>query len=304
MNVEMWWLWMGLAALFLLVEIIRKHSPFLWLSFSAAGAGVLSLLGIPAAGQCAVFVNISGILIVLERRFLERYSFKSESELKAEKRAAADEKAALGVEDEPQYVNIFRKTGNSWDIQYRGRHYAVKSSVGLLHIRNLIDRKGEWIHCSTLKQLASGENSNAAARPYSNMTAEQLDGENLRRLEDIQPEDVIAKMPLAKLRNLREELVEKLEADDFPDPEEKIEQRELLEQIEKYLNSVTDHKGRSRKLDDCAETDRKAVSAAINRCRNGFQEHEPLYTHFKSFIQAEGNSFRYLPDRSITWITR
>ena len=86
-------------------------------------------------------------------------------------------------------------------------------------------------------------------------------------------------------------------------PEEKIDQLNTLDFIEDYLKKVTDNKGRPRKLHDQTDTDRKAVSAAINRCRNNLKEHKELYTHFKSFIKAEGNAFRYLPDRPVDWKT-
>jgi hypothetical protein len=76
-----------------------------------------------------------------------------------------------------------------------------------------------------------------------------------------------------------------------------------LESVEKYLKSVTDKKGRSRKVFDQEDMDRKAVSIAINRSRNNLRKHPELFIHLKSFIQAEGNSFRYLPDRPIYWKT-
>ena len=98
-------------------------------------------------------------------------------------------------------------------------------------------------------------------------------------------------------------MIERKELDNFNNPEEKIDQLNALQFIEKHLKSITDKKGRPRKIHDQADTDRKAVSAAINRCRNSLQEHKELYTHFRSFIQAEGNSFRYLPDRPIEWTT-
>jgi len=46
---------------------------------------------------------------------------------------------------------------------------------------------------------------------------------------------------------------------------EKTVDREFLPKLEKYIKSVTDRKGRPRKIHNQEETDRKAVSAAINR---------------------------------------
>jgi hypothetical protein len=135
------------------------------------------------------------------------------------------------------------------------------------------------------------------------MTKEQLEGENLRIGESLPPEDIINRLPLGKMKELKNFLIERQKIDDFKSPEEKIEQLDTLNFIEKYLHQVTDKRGRPRKILDQTDSDRKAVSAAINRCRNNFKEHKELFTHFKSFIQAEGNAFRYLPDRPIDWKT-
>ena len=85
--------------------------------------------------------------------------------------------------------------------------------------------------------------------------------------------------------------------------EERIDQLKTLDFIERYLETATDKKGRSRKILDQEDTDRKAVSIAITRSRNSLSEHKDLLIHLKSFIQAEGNYFRYLPDRPISWKT-
>jgi len=300
MKFEIWWIWMALATLFLMGEVLRLGSFFLWLSLGAALSGILDLLNIPAAGQVAVFINVSGILIVLERRFYERYTFKRPRQKELN---SYQTEPLISSQPENEEVNIFRKSGPGWEIKYGGKSYTIKPSIGLFHIRNLIINKGEWIHCSDIKRMASEDLSEFKHEVYNNLTREQLDHENLRISEDILPEDIIHQLPLSKLKQLRDELYERKVTDNFNSPEEKIDQLHILDSIEKYLNSVTDDKGKSRKLYSEADTDRKAVSAALSRCRKSFQEHKELYTHFESFIHAESNSFRYLPDRHIDWLT-
>ncbi len=302
MTFEMWWIWMGLAALFLAGEIFRLRPFFLWLSFSAGLTGILALLNVPAPGQIAVFINVSGILIVLERRFSERYTFKPPPGTLPESEGPVPPLPGLNPGGS-ENTNIFRKSGAGWEISYGGKSYTVKHSVGLYHIRNLIINSGEWIHCSELKRLSADDLSDIKNAPYSAMSKERLEAENLRIKEDILPEDIIQQLPLNKLKQLREDLQGRKEADDFSSPDEKMDMLDNLEFIEKHLNKITDNKGRSRKLYNEADTDRKAVSAAISRCRNNLKEHKELYTHFKSFIQAESNSFRYMPDRPIDWQT-
>ncbi len=281
---------MALAGFFIMGEIFRHGSFFLWLGFGAAASGILALLDIETPGQIAVFINTSGILILLERRFSERYTFKQPPR-------------PISSSDDAGDINVFRSSGAGWQIKYGGKSYSIRHSKGLLHIRNLIIKEGEWIPCSVLKRLAAEDGSEKKHEAYATMTREQLAGENLRIEADTPPEDVIARLPLEKIKKLRDALVERKAVDDFKSPEEKIDQLNTLEFIEEYLKKITDNKGRSRKIHDQSDTDRKAVSAAINRCRNNLKDHKELYTHFKSFIQAEGSAFRYLPDRPIDWKT-
>lgn len=363
---------MGLATIFLIGEILDLGSFLLWVSFGAAAAGILALIDVPVLGQVLVFINVSGILFVLERRFSERFAIKQPPGLSAGRfigeegvvietidnksntgivrfgqdewransdtgevipkgtrlklKLSKDNPGELEVEvvarpeidkkngsimnldsaghqphDMGKSENVFRRAGPGWEIKYTGQSYTIKPSIGLYHIRNLIIKKGEWIHCSELKRISSEEIPGEKYDPYNYMTKEQLESENLRIAEDISPEEIIRQLPLNKIKMLQEELYKRKEADDFENPEEKIDKLNMLNFIEKYLNSVTDKKGKSRKLYDVSDTNRKAVSAAINRCRDSFVEHIDLYTHFKSFIKAEGNSFRYMPDRPIDW---
>ena len=137
---------MALTALFILGEIFRKGSFFLWLAFGSAVSGTLALLNIQVSGQIAVFINISGILIVLERRFSERYTFKKPRPIMKNNPGLMDNDAELSdIGNLSQ--NIFRKTGPLWEIVYGGKSYTIKHSMGLSHIRQLIIKKGQWIHC-------------------------------------------------------------------------------------------------------------------------------------------------------------
>lgn len=174
--------------------------------------------------------------------------------------------------------------------------------MGLSHIRNLLISQGKWITCTDLKNISS-RILDKETDQYKNMSRDQLNLENLAAYENIPPEDIIDRLSMEKIKKLRNLLREKIAANDFKDMEERIQSKDILEFIEDYLKKNTNIMGRSRKMPDRLETDRKAVSAAINRCRNSIREHEELYTHFKSFIQAKGNSFRYLPDRPINWKT-
>ncbi len=76
MKFEIWWIWMGLAAVLLIAEIFTAGFFLLWFSIGAAGAGILALLGVGRPGQVSVFIILSGILYVFGRRFAERVTEK------------------------------------------------------------------------------------------------------------------------------------------------------------------------------------------------------------------------------------
>jgi membrane protein implicated in regulation of membrane protease activity len=291
-EIQMWWIWAVLTAVFILGEFFHKGF-LLWLGFAAAVSCILSLLNTPAVGQIALFVNLSGILILLERRFKERYRFKTPEELSEER-----EEPVTVISDN----NIFRRTGPVWEVAFNGESFTVKHSIGLTHISNLLINHGQWITCTDLKNISSGNNG-SGENPYSGMSNEQLSIENLTRTHDFAPEDIIDRLSLENIKKMRALLLEKMETDNFNDPEERMQILNSIEFINDYLRKNTDVHGRSRKVSDRSEADRKAVSAAINRARNSVKEQKELYTHFKSFILAKGNAFRYLPDRPINWIT-
>ncbi len=76
MEYEIWWLWMGMAAVFLIAEIFTAGFFLLWFSIGAAAAGVLDLLNVGEAAQIIVFILVSGILFVFGRRFAEQVTEK------------------------------------------------------------------------------------------------------------------------------------------------------------------------------------------------------------------------------------
>ena len=76
MPFKIWWLWMGLAAIFAVGEIFTEGFFLLWFAIGAAVAGVLAILGLGGVWQWAAFVVISGVLLAVSRRFAERFTSK------------------------------------------------------------------------------------------------------------------------------------------------------------------------------------------------------------------------------------
>jgi membrane protein implicated in regulation of membrane protease activity len=76
MEIKIWWIWMIIAAFFIIGEIFTQGFFILWFGVGAAVAGILSLLGLGIGWQLAAFVVVSGVLFIVSRRFAERFSKK------------------------------------------------------------------------------------------------------------------------------------------------------------------------------------------------------------------------------------
>jgi membrane protein implicated in regulation of membrane protease activity len=76
MPENVWWIWMILAAVFVIAEVFTAGFFILWFGVGAAVAGVLALLGLGPAWQWGAFVAVSGVLFAGSRRFAERFTKK------------------------------------------------------------------------------------------------------------------------------------------------------------------------------------------------------------------------------------
>jgi membrane protein implicated in regulation of membrane protease activity len=74
MEFKAWWLWMSLAAIFIVGEIFTAGFFLMFFGISAAIAGVLSILGFGAGWQWGVFIVLAAGLFAVSRRFAERFS--------------------------------------------------------------------------------------------------------------------------------------------------------------------------------------------------------------------------------------
>lgn len=76
MIIKIWWIWMAIAAAFVVGEIFTAGFFLLWFGIGATVAGVLALLGLGIGWQLGAFVVVSGALFVASRQFAERFSRK------------------------------------------------------------------------------------------------------------------------------------------------------------------------------------------------------------------------------------
>jgi membrane protein implicated in regulation of membrane protease activity len=76
MVFKIWWIWMALAAAFVVGEMFTAGFFLLWFGVGAAAAGLLALLGLSFPWQLGAFVVVSGVLLGVSRRFADRFSKK------------------------------------------------------------------------------------------------------------------------------------------------------------------------------------------------------------------------------------
>jgi membrane protein implicated in regulation of membrane protease activity len=107
MQIELWWLWMALAAVLLIGEILTAGFFLLWFSVGAAAAGVLAMLGVGHVAQLIVFSLLSGILFVFGRRFADRVTAKQPPGIGADRFVGM---AGIVLEEIDNYAN----SGNIW----------------------------------------------------------------------------------------------------------------------------------------------------------------------------------------------
>lgn len=76
MAVKIWWIWMIIAAIFVVGEIFTMGFFLFWFGIGALAAGIFALIGLSIGWQLAAFVVVSGILFAVSRRFAEKFSKK------------------------------------------------------------------------------------------------------------------------------------------------------------------------------------------------------------------------------------
>ena len=76
MAVKLWWIWMIIAALFVVGEIFTAGFFLLWFGIAAAAAGILAVLGLSAGWQWGAFFVVSAVLYLVSRPFADRLTKK------------------------------------------------------------------------------------------------------------------------------------------------------------------------------------------------------------------------------------
>lgn len=85
MEIKIWWIWMFIAAVFVVGEIFTAGFFLLWFGIGAAVAGILAIFGLGFGWQLGAFVVVSGVLFVVSRGLAERFSKKQPAGIGADR---------------------------------------------------------------------------------------------------------------------------------------------------------------------------------------------------------------------------
>ncbi len=101
---QVWWIWMALAAAFIIGEIFTPGFFLLWFGIGAVVASILAIFGLGMDWQWGAFLIISGGLFMISRRFAERFTKKQPSGIGANR--FVGEKGIVREE-----INTIKSTG-------------------------------------------------------------------------------------------------------------------------------------------------------------------------------------------------
>jgi len=107
MEFQSWWLWLALAAVFVIGEIFTAGFFLFWFGMGSAAAGILALLGLGPGWQWGAFIVVSGVLLAVSTRFAERYSKKQPPGIGADRFSELIGKRGVVIEE----INHQKNTG-------------------------------------------------------------------------------------------------------------------------------------------------------------------------------------------------
>lgn len=147
MKFEIWWIWMVLAALFLIGEIFTAGFFLIFLSVGAAAAGILALLEIGREAQFIVFIIVSGILFVFGRRFADRVTEKQPPGIGADRFIGQEGVVLESIDNNSNSGNVrigqdeWRAISESGEIIQEGTHVEVTKINGTRAVVKPIEKE-------------------------------------------------------------------------------------------------------------------------------------------------------------------
>ena len=147
MKFEIWWIWMGLSAAFLIGEIFTAGFFLIFLSTGAAAAGILALLDIGYVGQFFIFIVVSGVLFVFGRRFADRVTEKQPLGIGADRFVDQDGIVLVKIDNTTNTGSVrvgqdeWRAISETGDVLSEGAKFRVTQITGTRAVVKMIEKE-------------------------------------------------------------------------------------------------------------------------------------------------------------------
>ena len=197
--------------------------------------------------------------------------------------------------------NKFIITNEIVEITFEGEKYQLKKGAGLQHISNIIKQKGKEISCTRLLALSPSKKTYGMLSEDEEAMKEFKDMDGVSSSSNEKREAILTTKDRKILNEQIEDLEEKIQAaheQNNMELEEELQGK--VEEIRKYINNNTNHKGRPRHHSEAEEKTRKSVSNAIKKALDKLDDDSALRTHLVNSIKT-GTNCRYLPSTPTNW---
>jgi len=199
---------------------------------------------------------------------------------------------------------VFRKSDEDWTLVYGGREARLGDRDGLAYIACLLAQPDKSPHVRELYAVAHPPDSLGNDSPYAGMSRKQLEDEGLSLDSRGSPTDKKDDAELfATYRSSRDGLQRDLkDARRRGDSHEADELQTKLDNLNRIMAAEFGLDGSPRKKEDPNKQAYDRVSKAIARAMKAIEEHNrPLFAHLDNAIRYETYTYRYSPERPISW---
>lgn len=204
------------------------------------------------------------------------------------------------VQDLEKDENIFKKTGYTWTIRFKGKETTIKHSMGMKYIAYLLKHQGHEFSSMDLKRtlISDFELTDKSIVGKQEKTVEQ----NKNSSKAPEPMKAITK---EELNMLNDSLMQKKKEYETAIIEQDKRKEDSLHFeinfIESHIRGFTDKDGKIRNIPDALEKARKSVWTVINTAKNNIKEHhKELFKHLDKYIRT-GGKLIYTPKNDIYW---
>jgi membrane protein implicated in regulation of membrane protease activity len=136
MESNYWWIWMIIAAFFIVSEIFTAGFFLLCFGIGAAAAGLIALIGSGMLWQLVVFVIVSFVTFAASRKFANRISKEQPPGIGADRFIGKECVVLVDINNQDNTGRVrlgteeWRATSDAGDIIAKGTKVVVKSLSG------------------------------------------------------------------------------------------------------------------------------------------------------------------------------